>query len=244
MQADAQVTARVLKESLTGTRFVLSMQGMEREITTPLIGRHNVSNALAAAAAVSQLGASLTDIQHGLETLTAVPGRLERVGGPRDSVQVFVDYAHTDDALRRCVESVRRVTPGRLICVFGAGGDRDRAKRPLMGRAASGADLVVVTSDNPRSEKPEQIVQDILAGFDGQSKPHTEVDRTRAIQWAIRQARPGDCVIIAGKGHETTQIIGRQAIPFDDRQVAAAALQARTDIAAPLPPDTQSRKRA
>lgn len=246
LTTDADVTAEVLCESLTGTHFLLNLYGAEREIRTSLIGHHNVSNALAAVAAAAHLGVSPADIQLGLESLTAVPGRLERVGSPDDAVQVFVDYAHTEDALRRCVEFLKTLTPGRLLCVFGAGGDRDRAKRPLMGRAASAADLVVVTSDNPRSEPPENILQDILAGLEDRpdQQLHVEVDRAEAIDWTLRQARPGDCIVIAGKGHETEQIIGQQAIPFDDRQVAAAALRGRTDLLTPPTPGTSPRMRA
>ena len=124
------------------------------------------------------------------------------------------------DALHRAIGTLKEITPGRLICVFGAGGDRDQTKRPLMGRAASAADIAVVTSDNPRSERPEGIIAHICRGFAATRRPdHIEADREQAIAWAIRQARPGDCVLVAGKGHEQVQVIGNQRIPFDDRIV-------------------------
>jgi UDP-N-acetylmuramoyl-L-alanyl-D-glutamate--2,6-diaminopimelate ligase len=148
---------------------------------------------------------------------------------------VFVDYAHTEDALRNCLASLRPLTKGRIICVFGAGGDRDRLKRPLLGRAAAEADLPVITSDNPRSEAPAAIVGDILAGFAGaRRQPYVEVERERAIRWAIQHAGPNDTVLIAGKGHETEQIIGDDRLHFDDREVARECLAALFPSAASL----------
>ncbi len=221
----ADVSANILEETVQGTRFTLRLAGKEIEVATPLIGRHNVSNCLAAAAAAHRLGASLAQIASGIEALDSVPGRLERIECEQP-FEVFVDYAHTDDALRRCVRSLKNLTAGRVICVFGAGGDRDRAKRPLLGKAASEADLVVVTSDNPRSEPPEAIVDDILAGFRGTTKqPFIELDRAAAIRWAVQHAGPGDTVLIAGKGHETEQVVGQQRFPFDDRQVVRGTLK-------------------
>jgi UDP-N-acetylmuramoyl-L-alanyl-D-glutamate--2,6-diaminopimelate ligase len=155
-----------------------------------------------------------------LEAIQRVPGRLERVecGQP---FAVFVDYAHTPDALSGSLETLRAVTSGRLICVFGAGGDRDKSKRRLMGRAVeAAADLAVVTSDNPRNEAPEAIISQIVEGFEQPAAVRTIVDRRRAIQWALEQAQPGDCLLIAGKGHETYQIVGDRRLSFDDREVA------------------------
>ena len=169
------------------------------------------------------MGASLTEIRDGL-LLDRVPGRLERVATSHP-YDVFVDYAHTDDALRRIVQCLRRLTAGRVICVFGAGGDRDKSKRPLMGNAASEADIAVVTSDNPRTESPDAIIEDILTGFPAGHEPHVEVDRKQAIAWALRTAEAGDSVVIAGKGHETTQQIGTEKIAFDDRSVAREHLK-------------------
>jgi UDP-N-acetylmuramoyl-L-alanyl-D-glutamate--2,6-diaminopimelate ligase len=176
-------------------------------------------------------GIGLDEIARGIETLTAVPGRLELVdcGQP---FPVFVDYAHTEDALRNALAALRPLTKGRTICVFGAGGDRDKLKRPLLGRAAAEADLAVVTSDNPRTERPAEIVGEILAGFAGtRRQPYVEIDRERAIRWAIQHAGPSDAVLIAGKGHETEQIIGAERRHFDDREVARESLAAQFPVA-------------
>lgn len=220
----ADVTARIVSESLTGIQCRLSIRGETVFCETPMIGRHNIENCLAAAAVCSFFGASAGDIAAAIREFRGAPGRLERVscGQP---FEVFIDYAHTDDALRRCLNSLKSVTPGRLICVFGAGGDRDRTKRPLLGRAAQLADLPIVTSDNPRSEPPDLIAADILAGFDASGpQPLVELDRVRAIRLAVRLARPGDSVLIAGKGHENEQIFRDRRIPFDDRREARQAL--------------------
>lgn len=228
---EADLQASILHESIHGTRFLLrdradSGRG-EIEIDTHLVGRHNVSNILAAATAALQHGCSLEQIREGAEQLQYIPGRLERVDS-WNSFPVFVDYAHTHDALSRCLQFLRPWVSGRLIVVFGAGGDRDRSKRPLMARAASMADLVVVTSDNPRTEDPGTIIDEILVGFpeDGPDV-HVEPDRRKAILWAIENAEANDCVVIAGKGHETKQIIGTEAHDFDDRLVARSALHKR-----------------
>jgi UDP-N-acetylmuramyl-tripeptide synthetase len=171
------------------------------------------------------LGVAHAAIAEGIERLAGVPGRVERVANPR-GVDVFVDYAHTPDALERVIHALRPLTRGRLICVFGCGGDRDTSKRPKMGKiAADLADLAVVTSDNPRTEAPAAIVDMILEGV-RQGSPHeqpiVEVDRRQAIAAAVRAARPGqDVVLIAGKGHEDYQILGKTKIHFDDREVAA-----------------------
>jgi UDP-N-acetylmuramoyl-L-alanyl-D-glutamate--2,6-diaminopimelate ligase len=227
VDAPADVVAANVDESLDGSHFTLDLHGERAEVWTPLVGRHNVSNALAAAAAAAHLGIGIETIAAGIESLCSVPGRLERVdcGQPFD---VFVDYAHTDDALRRCIRFLDRLASGRVICVFGAGGDRDRSKRPLLGQAASEAGIAVVTSDNPRSEDPARIIEDILPGFSQSAVvPHVECDRAQAIHWALDLAEPGDCVLVAGKGHETEQIVGALRIPFDDRAVVREILKSQ-----------------
>ena len=188
----------------------------------PSIGRHNVLNALSAFAAARALGVQASDIIDGLQNMDHVPGRLEPVANPSGKT-VLVDYAHTPDALRAVLDSLRSLTRGRVITVFGCGGNRDPGKRPEMGAAAAqGSDWVFVTSDNPRHEDPNAIIASIISGIDG---PHTvEPDREKAIHAAILSAKSGDIVLIAGKGHETTQIIGDQSNPFDDRLVAKSAL--------------------
>ena len=234
ISADADVGATVLEESVEGTSFLLKIGGWETHVRSRLIGRHNLSNALAAATAAEHLGCGAEVIRAGLESLTAVPGRLERIDIGQ-AFPVFVDYAHTDDALRRVLSFLRPLTQGRLIVVFGAGGDRDRTKRPRFARAAREADLKIVTSDNPRSESPAQIIREITAGFDPSEFGKTvrvEVDRRAAIQMAIQEAEPGDCVLIAGKGHETEQIIGEERVPFDDRLIANEVIQTCLDAPA------------
>jgi len=224
----ADVAGQIVEESLSRLRFRLSLHGTSHECRLAVIGRHNVANALAAAALADHLGISASAIVAGLDHFRAVPGRLERIdaGQPFD---LFVDYAHTDDALRRCLQGLRSVAAGRLICVFGAGGDRDRTKRPLLGRAAALADVPIVTSDNPRSEDPLAIIDDILAGLrDLDREPVVEPDRAAAIEAAIAMAQPGDCILVAGKGHEREQIVGDRRLPFDDRAISRSLLQKRT----------------
>jgi UDP-N-acetylmuramoyl-L-alanyl-D-glutamate--2,6-diaminopimelate ligase len=222
----ADVTGTILHESLMGSEFRLHLGPCERVVRLPLIGRHNVQNAIAATAALVQIGLDIDTIIAGLETLTDVPGRLELIDAGQE-FPVFVDYAHTEDAVRRCLQAVRRLGAGRVICVLGAGGDRDRSKRAPMGRAAAEcSNLVVVTSDNPRSENPADIIAQVLAGCGGgKAELHSEIDRGAAIAWALSQARSGDVVVIAGKGHETTQTIGSIVNEFDDRAVARQHLQ-------------------
>lgn len=196
----------------------------ELHISAPFIGPHNAENVVAAFASAVALGLPSEAVIDGLAKTPQVPGRLERVGdkGPR----VFVDYAHTPDALERVLHAVRVSTEGRLWCVFGCGGDRDKGKRPEMGRiAAEGADHVVVTSDNPRTEEPQAILNDILAS--GIAPTIVEVDRASAIQRAIKEAAPQDTVVIAGKGHEDYQIIGTTKVHFSDQEVARKALEER-----------------
>ncbi|HTI52185.1 MAG TPA: cyanophycin synthetase, partial [Planctomycetaceae bacterium] len=218
------VTAEILEATLLGTQFRLNL-GTESVVTrTRLIGRHNVANCLAAAAAAAHLGSTPDQIARGIAGLVSVPGRMEPIEGGQP-FSVFVDYAHTEDALRHAIQALRPLTSRRIICVFGAGGDRDRTKRPLLGRAANAADLSVITSDNSRSEDPKAIIEDILVGFRGQRRqPYVEADRERAIRWALQHAGPGDAVLIAGKGHETEQITGAERQHFDDREVARECL--------------------
>jgi UDP-N-acetylmuramoyl-L-alanyl-D-glutamate--2,6-diaminopimelate ligase len=192
------------------------------DVDLKLAGRFNVENALAAAAAARALGIGETAIKQGIEAVTRVPGRFERVdeGQP---FTVLVDYAHTPGALETALGAARELgRGGRLLCVFGAGGDRDRAKRPLMGRVvAELADVSLVTSDNPRSEDPAAIAAEVVAGLDLE----VELDRRRAIERALESARAGDVVVIAGKGHEQGQEIAGRKLPFDDREVAREALR-------------------
>jgi UDP-N-acetylmuramoyl-L-alanyl-D-glutamate--2,6-diaminopimelate ligase len=190
-------------------------------LEVPLPGRHNVSNALAALGMAMGLGMDLSTAAEGIASAEVVPGRLEPVPNPC-GLTVLVDYAHTPDALSNVLSALREVTGGRLLLVFGCGGDRDRGKRPEMGRIAGAlADVVWVTSDNPRSEKPERIVCEILDGMrDVPDRVRVEVDRAAAIGRAIGEAREGDILLIAGKGHETTQEIAGEELPFDDRDVA------------------------
>ena len=214
--SNADITGKVLDLSLQGTQFEIRAGLESITVTNGLIGRHNVSNALAAAGAALHFGLSLADIRDGLQQLGCVPGRMQRI--PRaDGFDLFVDYAHSEDALRRAIHALRDGCRGRVILVFGAGGERDASKRPLMGRVAAKADLIVVTSDNPRREDPTKISDEICAGLRGVGgTAHIEPDRELAIAWALKNARAGDAVLIAGKGHENFQLIGDERIPFDD----------------------------
>jgi UDP-N-acetylmuramoyl-L-alanyl-D-glutamate--2,6-diaminopimelate ligase len=198
--------------------------------TSPLVGQFNIENLLAAVGAALHLGVPLETIVQTLPTFGGVPGRMEQVKvSPEQDISVIVDYAHTPDSLKNSLQAARPFVPGRLICVFGCGGDRDRTKRPQMGRIAYDlADQVVVTSDNPRTEDPEQILQDILAGIPAALPAEAVVcDRAAAIQQAIAMAQPGDGILIAGKGHEDYQILGTEKIHFDDREQARLWLEKR-----------------
>jgi UDP-N-acetylmuramoyl-L-alanyl-D-glutamate--2,6-diaminopimelate ligase len=194
-------------------------------VNSPLVGAYNVDNALVALAIGATLGLDEAGLAHAMADVAAVPGRFEVVHGT--GVTVVVDYAHTPEGLARLLSDVRALEPSaRIVTVFGAGGDRDATKRPAMGAAAArGSDAVVLTSDNPRSESPDAIMDDVAAGIEGGAAVHREVDRRRAIAGAIASASPGDVVVIAGKGHETTQVIGASAVPFDDRAVAQEYLR-------------------
>jgi UDP-N-acetylmuramoyl-L-alanyl-D-glutamate--2,6-diaminopimelate ligase len=210
---------RLAREVSGAITFDAATDPLDANLT--LRGRFNRANAVAAASAARALGVGEDAIQHGLEAVELVPGRFEPVeeGQP---FMVVVDYAHTPDALGTVLESARELTRGRVICVFGAGGDRDREKRPLMGQVvAELADDVLVTSDNPRSEEPAAIAAEVVDGL----SLEVELDRRRAIEQALESAREGDVVVIAGKGHEQGQEIGGRKIPFDDREVARDALR-------------------
>jgi UDP-N-acetylmuramoyl-L-alanyl-D-glutamate--2,6-diaminopimelate ligase len=204
------------------------------QVRSALIGRPNVYNILAAVSTAIALELRVDAIEHGIESLKRVAGRFQVVSSERDEVTVVVDYAHTDDALRNLLETSRPLARGRLITVFGCGGDRDRTKRPLMGAVAGRlSDLIVVTSDNPRNEDPERIIDDIQRGLtpdtrrDSAQRLMTITDRRTAITTAIELARPGDLVLIAGKGHEKYQVVGDRVLPFDDVAVAREALTRR-----------------
>ncbi len=187
----------------------------------PLVGRYNVQNVLLAAALAHGAGVPLADIVAKIPLLKPRWGRLERVA-TRSAADVFVDYAHTDDALANVLSTVREFTKGKVWAVFGAGGDRDRAKRPLMGAAAAAnADRLVVTSDNPRSEEPMSIIEQIVAGIPAGTEVTIEPDRAKAICYALANVEAGDTVVVCGKGHETTQTIGDKVIHFDDRETCA-----------------------
>lgn len=196
------------------------------DFNSPLVGQFNLSNLLAAVAASLSLGISLDLIREKIPYFGGVPGRMERVSiGEKQAISVIVDYAHTPDSLENLLKASRPFIQGKMICVFGCGGDRDRTKRPLMGKiAADLADVVVVTSDNPRTENPQQILADILTGIPETVNPIVEIDRSVAIEKAITTAQPGDGVLIAGKGHEDYQILGTEKIHFDDREEARKAL--------------------
>jgi UDP-N-acetylmuramoyl-L-alanyl-D-glutamate--2,6-diaminopimelate ligase len=231
LSPEAEIRAVDVDLGPTGSTFVISTREGELNIVTSLVGSFNVSNCLAAAAACMQAGIDPVSIEKGIAALPAVPGRFQSVdrGQP---FSVIVDYAHTPDSLDNLLRAARTVAErgdGRLIAAFGAGGDRDRSKRPLMGAvAATLADVVIVTSDNPRSEKPNAIIDQILEGVvaeRSQGPDEVEPDRARAIRAAITAARPGDVVVIAGKGHETGQELADRTIPFDDRIVAAEVLE-------------------
>lgn len=207
----------------TGSRF--RWRGLAVDL--PLVGRFNVRNALVAAEVAVAAGIAPDAVVAGLGSTPSVPGRMEAVAAGQPFA-VVVDYAHTPDGIEQVVATLREVSAGRIVIVFGCGGDRDAAKRPLMGEAAAGADLVVLTSDNPRSEDPGAIMQAVRAGIPPDTDLVVEPDREAAIGRALDAAAPGDTVLLAGKGHETTQTIGDRVIPFDDREVARRLLAART----------------
>jgi UDP-N-acetylmuramoyl-L-alanyl-D-glutamate--2,6-diaminopimelate ligase len=229
----ADITPGPLSYTLEGLEFDIRTPRGALRVRSKLVGRPNVYNILAAAATATALDVSFDAIERGIRNLDGVPGRFQLVSAPRDEVTVVVDYAHTDDALRNLMDTARPLTRGRLITVFGCGGDRDRTKRPLMGAVAGRlSDVIVITSDNPRSEDPGRIIEDVQRGLTadtrrGEQRQLAIVDRRAAIVKAIELARPGDLVLIAGKGHEKYQLIGDRVLPFDDVAVAQEALAKR-----------------
>jgi UDP-N-acetylmuramoyl-L-alanyl-D-glutamate--2,6-diaminopimelate ligase len=222
----ADVRASEITLDATGSRFRLSGRFGVAEASLPLLGDFNVANALAAAACGLALGEPLTEIVARLASAPQVPGRMERIS--EHPCVVLRDYAHTPDALDRALRTLRPLTRGRVIVVFGCGGDRDKGKRPIMGRiAADLADLAVATSDNPRTENPDAIIDDVEQGMGG--VPHLRItDRLRAIHTALGEARAGDTLLLAGKGHETYQVIGTDKLPFDEREIVRDAVRGDT----------------
>jgi UDP-N-acetylmuramoyl-L-alanyl-D-glutamate--2,6-diaminopimelate ligase len=240
IDAAADVRPGPLSFSLEGLSFEVRTPRGTLHVRSPLVGRPNAYNILAASAAAMALDLPFSAIETGISNLEAVPGRFQVVSDPADDVRVIVDYAHTDDALKNLLETARPLATGRLVTVFGCGGDRDRTKRPLMGAVAARlSDLVIVTSDNPRSEDPEKIMDEILRGIvmpadriapkgqRGSTPSLAIVDRRQAIERAVKDAKRGDLLLIAGKGHEKYQVIGDRTLPFDDVEVARAALARR-----------------
>lgn len=239
IEGEADVRPGPLSFSLDGLTFDIRTSRGTIHVRSRLVGRPNAYNILAASAAAMALDLPFTAIEAGLAALEHVPGRFQVVSEARDDVRVIVDYAHTDDALKNLLETARPLAAGRVITIFGAGGDRDRTKRPLMGAVAARlSDLVIVTSDNPRSEDPERIIEEIRRGIvvpanrvlakGRQGTPSLSiVDRREAIERGIREAQAGDLVLIAGKGHERHQVVGERTLPFDDVEIARAALARR-----------------
>jgi UDP-N-acetylmuramoyl-L-alanyl-D-glutamate--2,6-diaminopimelate ligase len=223
----ADIIAHIKSMDTGGTVFEVEYAGQLAAVTTPLLGLYNVSNCLAAVGLCLAAGFGLETIAAGLSALKTIPGRLEKIDFDSD-FSVLVDYAHTDDALKNVLSTLKPLCKGRLIVVFGCGGDRDKTKRPRMAKVAEQlADLIFVTSDNPRTENPDEIIKDIIAGFanlDSQ-KIFIDANRKKAVKSAIKTARKNDIVLIAGKGHETYQIIGNQKFDFSDKKIAQDILR-------------------
>lgn len=232
-RTSADFRAEILDADIHSTQAIIRGKRFGFTVRVHLPGRYNVANALAAAAAASLLGVSHDAIKEGIERVAGVPGRLQSAVSADSPFSVLVDYAHTDDALAHALGTLAPLTRGRLICVFGCGGDRDRTKRPRMAAVAERlCDEVWVTSDNPRHEAPRAILDDIVMGFaqPPQCALHVEVDRRKAIQGAIESAAPDDTVLIAGKGHEAVQQIGDTVLEFDDVAIARACARSRTPV--------------
>jgi len=233
VESEAEITATLVEQCASEQTILLSAGSEVMPVRTRMIGLAHVYHCLTAAAVGLAYGIDLPAVVRGLEAIDYVPGRLERIecGQP---FSVFVDSARTPRALSACLETLREVVPGRLICVFGARGERDQRRRPLLGRAIeAGADLPVITDDNPRNEDPQAIIEDILAGLKCPDQAEVIPDRAEAIAWALSQARPGDGVLIAGKGHRTHQIVGSRGRWFDDRQIARQWLYTNQEKQAP-----------
>ncbi|MEA3226595.1 MAG: UDP-N-acetylmuramoyl-L-alanyl-D-glutamate--2,6-diaminopimelate ligase, partial [Planctomycetota bacterium] len=228
IEKKADLTAHIESMDTGGTVFALDYSGQSTTVRTPLLGLYNISNCLAAAGLCLATGFDLETVAEGLSALKAIPGRLEIVDG--GDFSVIIDYAHTDDALKNVLATLKPLCKGNLRVVFGCGGDRDKTKRPRMARVAEQlADFVIVTSDNPRTEEPINIINDVVAGFENgnQEAITVEPDRKKAIELAIGAADKDDIVLIAGKGHETYQIIGTQKFDFSDKEVAEKCLMQR-----------------
>ncbi len=223
----AQIHPVTIEYDTTHTTVTLDVRGASHTFSYPLVGRFNVENIMTAFAVALQLGYPASAIADALKDAPAVPGRLQRVRTSHDGgISVYVDYAHTPDALTKAISSVSALTQGRTIVVFGCGGNRDSSKRPIMGKAALAADFAVVTSDNPRHEDPDLIIDHILDGMgEGKGRYEVEPDRHRAIARAIALADAGDAILVAGKGHEDYQLVGDEVLPFDDVLVAAEELE-------------------
>jgi UDP-N-acetylmuramoyl-L-alanyl-D-glutamate--2,6-diaminopimelate ligase len=235
---NGEISSANVEMTTTGIKGTLKTPAGDIAFKSQLVGAHNLDNIILAAGIALAAGASRRDVQEGIERVTRVPGRMERVEGK--GITALVDYAHTDDALAKAIESARGVTKGKLLVVFGCGGERDTGKRPLMGEVAAQADIPIVTSDNPRSEDPDDIIAQVVPGLEkaglrrmGAAKARSaagekgylvEADRAAAIALAVSLAKPGDTVLIAGKGHETYQDQGGQKKPFDDLEEARKAL--------------------
>jgi UDP-N-acetylmuramoyl-L-alanyl-D-glutamate--2,6-diaminopimelate ligase len=219
----ADLRATDIRLSIEGTSCTFGFKNQQTTMTTPLVGRFNVYNILAAYSTGLALGLPDETLLAGIRNVASVRGRFERIASP-EGWAAIIDYAHTPDALEKCLRTIHDVLPregrGRIITVFGAGGDRDKTKRPLMGGIAGQlSDIIIVTSDNPRTEDPGRIIDEIVAGIPRTAQVTREVDRRAAICSALQQARSGDVVLVAGKGHEDYQVIGKEKIHFSDREI-------------------------
>lgn len=225
LEEGAELRAEVRAMDVNGMTIRISGPWGSEEVHTCLLGKFNASNLLATAGTMALLGMPWSRVLHQLELMQPVPGRMMRMGGDQGQPVVVIDYAHTPDALESALQAVRAHLDGKLVCVFGCGGNRDQGKRPQMGRAAEMlADDVFVTSDNPRNEPANKIIDDVVSGLEMPNRATVEPDRALAIQQAIANCRPGDVVLVAGKGHETWQEIGDRKIPFSDENTIRAAL--------------------
>jgi UDP-N-acetylmuramoyl-L-alanyl-D-glutamate--2,6-diaminopimelate ligase len=228
LEPAAIVRGQEYKLTESGIKVMVDYPGGQIKICSPLMGKHNLYNILASIAAGLALNIPVVAVKDGIGELKGIPGRMEKIETSL-GIQVFVDYAHTDQALRSLLETVRELKPQRILLVFGAGGDRDKGKRARMGEvAASLADFTLLTSDNPRSEDPEAIIADIEKGFTlkGAKSYERVPDRKEAIARALASAKKGDYVLIAGKGHEKYQVVNEKKIPFDDAEIARTLLRA------------------
>ncbi|MCK4752116.1 MAG: UDP-N-acetylmuramoyl-L-alanyl-D-glutamate--2,6-diaminopimelate ligase [Planctomycetes bacterium] len=229
IDSTADLSAHIESMDINGTVFTLEYKDQKQKVTTPLLGRYNVSNHLAAAGLCLAAGFNLETIAAGLAKLKTILGRLEKLDSP--DISVIIDYAHTDDALKNVLTTLKPLCEGNLTVIFGCGGDRDKTKRPRMAEVAQQfADSIIITSDNPRTENPTDIINQITAGFAHPDSPKIKIepDRKKAIQSAIKNAQKNDIILIAGKGHETYQIIGTEKFDFSDKKIAQTCLKQRT----------------